>query len=187
MAEGLIPQQYLEKMSAHMPIYAGNTPPTIEGTFTIHPNVLVYASDNYKSSSGFGDQLMNFSDQNKVKNTLNYQYKQGSSVSEKTEMVVLGKDNKFTIFAIINSASASLNATSKMAEIVSGTMTEDGIKDIYNAMLMLDKNDPNHRLMDVGTYRIFKDEDGLATPSVWSSRSMIPQEESGELRQAAAE
>ena len=182
-----IPQQYLEKMSAHMPIYAGNTPPTIEGTFTIHPNVLVYASDNYKSSSGFGDQLMNFSDQNKVKNTLNYQYKQGSSVSEKTEMVVLGKDNKFTIFAIINSASASLNATSKMAEIVSGTMTEDGIKDIYNAMLMLDKNDPNHRLMDVGTYRIFKDEDGLATPSVWSSRSMIPQEESGELRQAAAE
>jgi len=179
-----IPQQYLEQMTAHMPIYSGNTPPTIDGTFTCHPVEMVFASDNYKTTNGFGDQIMNFSDQNKNKNTVYYQYKQGNGQSEKTEMIVLGQDDKFTIFAVMNGSNG--DATYKMAEIVSGTMTADGIKDFFNGILMLEKNDPSNKIMDVGTYRIFKDGDGLAIPSTWSSRSMMPQQESGGLLERIA-
>jgi hypothetical protein len=58
-------------------------------------------------------------------------------------------------------------------------MTGEGIKDIYLGILMLDKDDPNNKLMKVGTYRIFNDGDGLAIPTTWSSRSMIPQQSGG--------
>lgn len=181
-----IPQQYLEKMSAYMPIYAGNTPPTIEGTFTLHPYEMVYTSDSYKPTEAFGDNTIDLSDQNRTKNTVNYQNKQGSGRSEKTEMVVLGKDDKFTIFAVVSGTNP--DATYKMAEIVSGTMTTDGIKDVFTGILMLEKNDPNNKVMKVGTYRIFKDGDGLATPSTWSSRSLMPQQsDAGTLINVAAE
>lgn len=179
-----IPQQYLEQMTAYMPIYSGNTPPTIDGTFTSHPVEMVFSSDGYQPKNGFADQIMNFSDQNKIKNTVYYQYKQGNGRSEKTEMVVLGQDDKFTIFAVMNGSNG--DATYKMAEIVSGTMTADGIKDFYNGILMLEKNDPSNIVMKVGTYRIFKDGDGLAIPSTWSSRSMMPQQENGGLLERIA-
>ena len=59
----------------------------------------------------------------------------------------------------------------RIGEIVSGTVTADGIRDFFCGMLMLEKNDPNNKLMNIGTYRIFKDGDGLASPSSWSARS----------------
>lgn len=166
-----IPQEYLSKMATHMPIYAGSTPPTIDGSFTSHPHEPVYTSDGYSWSGGLADQIMNFTGQDKQKNTINYEYRQAGNLSDKTQMVVMGKGDQFTIFAVMNGANTSENATYKMAEIVSGTMTADGIKDFYTGILMLEKNDPNNRLMKVGTYRIFKDGDGLASPSAWSARS----------------
>lgn len=165
-----IPQEYLSRMATHMPIYTGSTPPTIDGTFTSHPHVSVYTSDGYTWKGDLADQIMNFSGQNKSKNTLNYQYKQGGSSNDKTEMIVMGEGDKFTIFALMNGSNTSLNATYKIAEIVSGTMTADGIKDFFSGSLMLEKNDPDNQLMKVGTYRIFKDGDGLASPSSWSAR-----------------
>ena len=105
------------------------------------------------------------------KNTLNYQYRQGGSINDKTEMIVMGEGDKFTIFAVMNGSYTSFNATYKVAEIVSGTMTADGIKDFFSGSLMIEKNDPDNQLMKVGTYRIFKDGDGLASPSSWSARS----------------
>lgn len=168
-----IPQEYLSKMATYMPIYAGNTPPSVDGTFISHPYELIFASDNYKSDKGFGDQTMNFSGQDKSKNTIFYQYRQGAGSSEKTEMVIMGEGDKFTIFAIMNGNNASNNATYKMAEIVSGTMTADGIRDLYSGILMIEKNDPGNNLISVGTYRIFTDGDGLASPSSWSARSTV--------------
>ena len=36
-----IPKEYLEKMASHMPIYAGNTPPAIEGSFSMNNYIIV--------------------------------------------------------------------------------------------------------------------------------------------------
>lgn len=165
-----IPQEYLEKMSAHMPIYSGNTPPAIEGTYVLSPLVLYYSSDG-QSLNNLADQFIRMTDQDTSKNTVMYEDKQASNYKEKTEMVVLGKDNNFTIFAVVPGYLGSV--TYKLATIVSGTMTDAGIKDCHIALLMVEKNDPDNQVMKVGTYRIFKDEDGLATPTSWSSRSTV--------------
>ena len=52
--------------------------------------------------------------------------------------------------------------------MVSGTKTDEGIKDFYYGFVMTDKgSDPNHKLMDVGVYRVFKDGDGISEPTTW--------------------
>ena len=177
-----IPQEYLSKMATHMPIYAGNTPPNIEGTYLVSVQTLVYASDNHDKKT-FADYYANFSNQNKSKNTIDFQNKEVNnsgtviSQSNKTEMVLLGNGDNFTIFNVTEGIASG--AQYKQAIILSGTMTGEGIKDIYLGILMLDKDDPNNKLMKVGTYRIFNDGDGLAIPTTWSSRSMIPQQSGG--------
>jgi hypothetical protein len=165
-----IPQEYLEKMSAHMPIYSGNTPPAIEGSYVLSPLVLKYSSDG-QSLDNLGDLFIRMTNQDTSKNTVMYEDKQASNVREKTEMVVLGKGNNFTLFAVVPGYTG--NVTYKLATIVSGTMADNGIKDCYQAILMVDKDDPENKLMKVGTYRIFKDEDGLSSPTSWSSRSAV--------------
>lgn len=167
-----IPQEYLSKMAAHMPIYNGNRPPTVDGSFVIHPLKLIYSSDGYMDDK-FNDIYMKFSEQDASKNTLQYQEKQSNSTGDKTEMILLGEGDNFTVFAVVTSAMNGGKVTYSLATIISGTMTADGIKDCYQAVLMVDKNDPNNEVMDVGTYRIFKDGDLLATPQSWSARSAV--------------
>ena len=178
-----IPQQYLEKMSAYMPIYAGNQAPMLNGTFTISKQTLVYdAGGNYQPGYVFADYFFNLTDQNKVDNTVGYQSKEvnnkGEVISEsvKSEMVVLGNGQNFTVFTI--QEGYAKDVWNKMATIMSGTMTEAGVKDVFIGILMLDKGDdsaPGAGLMDVGTYRIFKDGDGMAYSAFWpASRGAKP-------------
>ena len=168
-----IPQEYLEKMSAHMPIYSGSTPPTIDGVFVMSPLVLGYSSDGYTTSGYFADTYIRFRNQNFTKNTIQYQDKEGVNAGDETEMVVLGQGDNFTVFAVVPGYQSTTNVSYKLATIVSGTMTESGIKDCYRAIVMVDKDDPENKVMKVGTYRIFKDEDGLSSPTSWSSRSAV--------------
>ena len=167
-----IPKEYLEKIASHMPIYAGNTPPAIEGSFSMNNYIIVFASDGF-SKTNLADLFIQFSEQNNSKNTIMYQDKQSSQASEKTEMIVMGQGNNFTVFAVVPGSNGS--ATYKLATIISGTITDGGIKDCYQAILMVEKNDPDDKIMAVGTYRIFKDGDGLAAPASWSSRSTVRQ------------
>lgn len=164
-----IPQEYLSKMATHMPIYDGSTPPTVDGTFALHPVEVVFASDNYHSNN-IADLYLHFFDQNSVKNTILYEDKTLDGGGEKTEMIIMGQGDNFTVFAVVPGAEPENNITYKMATIISGTMTANGIKNCYYAILMVDKVDPNEKIMRVGTYRIFKDGDGLASPSSWSAR-----------------
>ncbi len=167
-----IPQEYLSKMATHMPIYDGSTPPAVDGTFALHPVEVVFASDNYHSNN-IADLYLHFFDQNSVKNTILYEDKTLDGGGEKTEMIIMGQGDNFTVFAVVPGAEPENNITYKMATIISGTMTANGIKNCYYAILMVDKVDPNEKIMRVGTYRIFKDGDGLASPSSWSARSSV--------------
>ena len=60
-------------------------------------------------------------------------------------------------------------------------MTSDGIKDCFYGFVMLDKDDdPDKTVMPVGSFRIFKDKDGLSVPTTWltemaAARALGPQ------------
>jgi len=173
-----IPQEYLSKMSAYMPIYSGNTPPNIEGTYNLSPDLMVYNSNpnsSYKPGDLFYDCVTKYSNQNMTQNTATYQEENVyngtvSSRSDPAEARILGKGNNFTAFTIVETTIESENSWTKMATIVSGTMTSEGIKDYYYGILMLDKRDPNNKRMKIGDFRIFKDGDGLSVPTTWLNR-----------------
>jgi hypothetical protein len=164
-------------MSAYMPIYSGSTPPNIEGTYNLSTQIMVYNSDpnsSYQAGKKFVDYVSEFTKQDMTANTVQYRYEERNangplSSSEIEEAKVLGQNNTFTIFTITKANYAD-GAWTKAATILSGTMTNSGIKDFYRGILMLDKYDPNSNLMNIGDFRIFKDDDGLSEPTTWMAR-----------------
>ena len=79
---------------------------------------------------------------------------------------ISGADNHFTAYF---KEEGSINGVwTKAATFISGTITEEGIKDAYYGLLMLDKGpDPYGRVMKVGYYRIYKDRDALSQSAEW--------------------
>ena len=173
-----IPEEYLRRMRPYMPIYSGKEPPVIEGTFLLSKDVLVYSSDGY-SSDNFADYVTEFTNQDMVQNTVIFREESRSSnrvlsKSEREQAVVLGKGNNFTVFLIVNGMRSDGVTTTKMATILSGTMTTSGIRDFHYGFVMLDKHDPNGVVMDIGEFRIFKDQDGMSEPTSWMARQYLP-------------
>jgi hypothetical protein len=174
-----IPVEYLSKMSAYMPIYAGSTPPSIEGTYLMNPCVMVYNSDlnsSYKPGKIFTDYIAKYTNQNMTKNTATYQYEERNkngdvtSKSNEAEAKVLGEGNNYTTYTIVETTHTDGSWT-KMATILSATVTAEGLRNFYEGILMLDKKDPNNTRMGIGVFRIFKDADGLSEPTTWKART----------------
>ena len=68
-----IPIEYLSKMSAYMPIYSGNTPPNIEGTYNLSKQIMVYNSDpnsSLQAGKKFVDYVSEFTKQDMTANTV---------------------------------------------------------------------------------------------------------------------
>ena len=169
-----IPAEYLSKVSAYMPIYSGNTPPNIEGSYLLNPLTVVYdETGHYHVGKVISDMFIRFSGQNVTQNTLSYDMKQGNSTGNSDKVVILGKGNQFTAFFI--ETGTSMGISTKAANIYSGTVTATGLKDITFGYIFIEKGvDPNHDLMDVGKVRIFKDGDRMSDPTSWSARLTSP-------------
>ena len=165
-----IPTEYLSKLSGYMPIYSGNTPPIIEGTYKLSPWAVVFDEAGYEPGHTFSDKIIRFSNQNTQQNTLAYNQKQGSAVGHSDNVVILGQGNNFTVFFIQQESDPEFNFTGKSAAIYSGTMSDTGIKNLYYGFLYLEKNDPQNKKIGVGKIRVIKDSDGLSETTTWSAR-----------------
>jgi len=165
-----IPVEYLSKMSAYMPIYSGNTPPNVEGTYEISPYTTVYDQTGYYDvGKSIKDKIIKMYNQDMTKNIVQWEERQGDSHSTATDVALLGSGKDFTAFFITTGTSSGIST--KRATIISGTWTSEGIKNFYYGFVMLEKGaDPDHKLMDVGYCRIFKDGDAISTPTSWSAR-----------------
>ncbi len=164
--KNMIPEDILDKMDDHMPIYEGITPPNVEGQFLISPLVITYDGTNqYSIGHVFTDLYFQFMNQDMENNTLDYKEKAGNSSSTGTGAFISGEGDKFSVF--FNTDGVNVYSDSsvnyKQALVISGIMTPEGIKDIYYAFVMLSKgSDPYHHVIDVGGFRVFKDSDGLS-------------------------
>jgi hypothetical protein len=168
-----IPKEYLTKMSGFMPIYSGNTPPNIEGVYNMSPCVMVYDSNNsYEPGKLFTDVVIEMTDQNMTQNILTFREEyvddDGSVTgsSSKTEAKIIGNGNDFTLFVItktIETDGSWLNS----ASLYSGTKSGNGIKNLYEGFVVLDKYDPNNKKMKIGQFRIINDQDGFSDPTTW--------------------
>ena len=171
-----IPQEYLSKMSAYMPIYSGNTPPNIEGVYNMSPCVMVYDSNgSFEPGHKFNSVVTELTNQNMSQNTLTYRDEEiksdgtVSSSSNKAEAKIVGNGDNFTMFVVITSNSTNGSWT-KIASLLSGIKTSSGIKDFYEGFVMLDKYDPDNNKMKIGQFRIINDQDGMSEPTTWKTR-----------------
>lgn len=150
-------------------IHEGVNPDTMNGLFVSSPMELHYASDNYQEL--FYDLYMRFEGQQqrglvKYSETQKREDIDGQSIMAN----VIGEGKDVTMYCYQNvyecNASGDTLWRSKTATVVSGTLSEEGIKDCQYAHVVLDTwaADDYHAspLSKAGTYRIWYDGDGMA-------------------------
>lgn len=172
--EKVIPSDIRRQMEKYMTIYDGVNPPNVEGIYLMSPQKLVYDStNNFDTDHKFADLIMNLFNQNSKNNTIDYKERQGSNLSASGNgAFISGEGNNFSIY--FNTSGNSNGISYKTALVVSGTISSDGIRNLYYAFVMTDKgSDPEHTIMNVGDYRVFKDGDGLAVNSEWPSSTRV--------------
>ncbi len=175
----VVPEEYLEDIAPYIPIHNGNNPPKIEGQFLMSPLTLVHSSGGgYEPGDVFNDLYLMFYNQDMKNNTLDYMEAQASSSATGTGAFISGEGNDFTVFFNTEGINhySDYDINTKKALILSGTKTSEGIKDLYYTFVMVDKsNDPKNHIVDVGTFRVFYDSDGLSVPTnYFNSRSGAP-------------
>ena len=162
----VVPTEYRNQLERYIEIYDGVNPPNVEGVYLSSPTILVYTSDGvFEPGHKFADKYYKFENQNMSTNTIDYQAKQNTAIQNGSGAFISGDGNNFTIF--FNATERDGEVTTKTALVVSGTKTSEGIRNLKYAFVMLDKYDPNDVKMDIGTYRVIKDGDGISEPASW--------------------
>lgn len=167
--KSVIPDDIRNKMKDYITFYEGDTPPNIEDVYLASPYVYVYDSSYDGDISGrqIDDYYFEFTNQNSNDNTCYFRKTHSSkNAIESGKAYIMGNGNNFTLY--LNSTSTELGIYQKRVVVVSGTKTANGIKDFRQAFVLTEKeNDPEETIVPVGTFRVFKDEDGLAENSTW--------------------
>ena len=180
--ESVVPEEIIEKMEDYIPLYTGVNPPNIVGAYFIDPPVAVYCEDNeFEPGKEVISEYIRFSNQNAKDNTLDYEeYSEGyftdgiGAYQEGKGAFISGSGNNFTAFfnTVGEDRDSGHVIKFKTALVVSGTKTDTGIKDLYYAFVMVEKEgDKDGYLMDEGIFRVFKDKDGLSVNTQWNTSS----------------
>ena len=169
----VIPPEYKEPMDPYITIYEGSNPPNIEGVFVMSPSELFHDStDDFNVGYVFSDMYFRFFNQDMINNTLDYEEKQGRSVGKGTGCFISGEEDKFTVYFTIDETYSYEKYTIylKKALIISGILTNGGIKNLEYAFVVTDKSDdPDRKLINPGDFRVVKDGDGIAEYTSWPS------------------
>lgn len=169
--DDVVPLDLQNKIEVHMPIYKGSTPPNVQGTYLANPLSLVFTSDmQFNVGYIFADEVLQFSDQGSATHVLKYKSKSGASKDSSDLVSISGSEENFT--AYFTTKGESHGVSTKTVTIISGTKTATGIADYYLAFVMLEKgSDTKKEVMAVNDFRIFKDGNGLASNTTWTTLS----------------
>ncbi len=159
----MIPDEIMEQLEeSGMTIYSGNTPPILEGTFIISPTIMISSSiANEAVPHQFADSSYTFSNQSNHDLTIEVIQEQKSvgSKFEGTGGFIVGQDGNFTIFAEIHQEKS--DSWARTAEIISGELKGNGIKNLQFSIVMLEKSGDNDYI-NVGEGRLFYDGDSFS-------------------------
>lgn len=157
--EIVIPQQYVDTLKGlGMNVFEGSNPPNVEGIYLLDSLILV--NSNIPGSivgTKFSDTKMKFSNQSATNFSLTVEQKSLSSLSTSENSVVTGDGDNFTIWG--NLTSIRNGDTAIIATILSGQVSDDGIKNLNFALINVDYvfNGSNQFLLE-GQARFLKDQ-----------------------------
>lgn len=159
----LVPQSVLDEMEdLGLPIYTGTNPPNVELAYHLSPFVLKNSNvpTDYVGMT-FADMDVQFYDQNNDQLTVKIDYVNGPESGNGLGGFIVGKDNKFTVFAELN-----VEAYGQYAQVVmvfSGKIVNGGVEDAYAANFMIDDNgDPGGYFIEEEQGRVIYDQDGFS-------------------------
>lgn len=166
--QNFVPESIIDSMRKWgFVINEGKKPPMINGVYNVSPNLCTFDnSGSNESGYHFDNYHYKFHNQNNDKLTIALDEKNtsGSSGIDSASGIgsfISGTSNDFTVFTDEKGVSYGINYES--ITIISGTITSTGIENFQNSFYMKDKgNDPDKKLIDVGSARIFKDEDSFS-------------------------
>ncbi|QAA82274.1 hypothetical protein EI546_11330 [Aequorivita sp. H23M31] len=142
-------------------INTGNTPPNIAGEFLMAPVILQKSNvqGDYPGMS-FPDYQMKFMNQIGLNVDFSGFHTTGVQRDIGDGSFISGSGKGFTVFLITETDISGYKADTAM--VISGTMTEDGIKDVQFALFMKDNHgNPGGVFIDNQKGRIIIDGDGL--------------------------
>lgn len=167
--EDVIPGEYRDIIDDYIPIYDGINPPNVEGVYYIDPEILTASSlSNDQIGKKYNSEYLKLSEQDMTKNTVKMIRVQGggSEWAKGDGAFISGSGNNFTIF--FNSKGKSSGVDYVMAYVISGTKTANGIKNYTSGFILKEKGaDPDDKMVKVGTFRFFKDQDGMSENAEW--------------------
>lgn len=166
--DDVVPPEIRDDVDDWIEIYDGINPPCIEGAFYMDPYACVYCSDNgFAPGEVISSKEIRFYNQNMNDNTLDYEQYQGDSHLLGPGAFVSGDNNNFTCYFNLTGYSSGIYV--KEAVVLSGSYTSTGIQNCKYALVMVEKgSDPSHKIMNVGEFRVFKDQDGISVPISWN-------------------
>lgn len=166
--------EVFDELAKYMPVYYGNNPPDISGTYTFDPVMMVYdASYDYKPGETFGALEIVFNNESICKDFCTLEsYDQSKSYHfRSTLFIVQGSGNNFSCFIKEEGHVEDIPVT--FISIFSGTIISSGIKDLYHGWCLESKgDDSNYPLTEEGTIRVFKDGEGLS-PRIQTNKSEV--------------
>lgn len=166
----VIPVDLQEELLTYMPIYEGELPPNIAGTYLFDPFTTLYTSDgNYDPGYVIDEFVISFENKDAV-NVVSYRgrHVNASAREASRKVTVQGSGDNFTAFFLTLGESQSIRT--ETAVVLSGTKTLGGISNIYYAFVMIDKGlDLKGEVMREREFRIFYDGDNFAENHYWPS------------------
>ncbi|HET7117915.1 MAG TPA: hypothetical protein VFI29_15575 [Hanamia sp.] len=165
--QNFVPQTLIDSMQTWgLVINKGKTPPMIDGVYNDSANLCTFDNSSYNYTGDyFANYHYKFHDQDNSKLTIELDYNDiyagGSDSASGAGSFISGTGNDFTVFTDVKGVTNGVNY--EAITMYSGTITNSGIKNLQYSFYMKDKgDDPDKKLIDVGSARIFKDEDGFS-------------------------
>lgn len=175
----LIPENIINDISEHMPIYEGNTPPNIEGDYFISPCMLLFSSNQPDLAFTFEDYFFKFYDQ-KEKNNNNIISFVGNHklmrIDSCENVFLVGSDSNFTAYYTIKEHHFS-GVNYKAGVVISGTKIKNGLSNTFIAIIVLDKSKGlnDELVLPKKSFRIIKDKDNFIelTDTIVASKKQL--------------
>ena len=181
----IVPQPIIDSLRKKgMVINEGLIPPQLAGIYLAQTYKLLSAygpEDSYKVGKIINPYYYRFYGQTAA-NDITYDFtNNGSDKGNGQGAFVSGNGAKFTIFS--QDVGVSSTIPYKTLTVVSGELTDKGIKDFQYAFVMKEKtgDDSNTKLIPVGKSRIWIDGDGLAETTTYFPQAIKPKPQSARM------
>ncbi len=162
--QNIVPDSTLNKIIAlGMPINKGTKPTDLQNIFKASPHALKATNvpNDFALGYVFADYKFRLYDQDNDKLTIKLDYVNGPESGTGIGGFVSGNGSDFSIFVKVHAVNSGTPA--EVLQVISGTITAEGIKNFYFSNFMLeDYGDPKNLWINKEQGRVIYDSDGVS-------------------------